>query len=397
MLPAQETGSLVDALELLDEPRYRRRIIRPSLAFDDIAGDAKEFVIFGCGHLAGFALDGIRNARRKAIAFIDNNCSLHGHRFHDLPVLAPSEAVDHFNDSAVFVVAIYNGSSPRHQLAALGCSKVVSYPALFWRFAQHMKGETRLDLPRQFLRDEDQLHRAYDVLSDQESRREFVAQVLWRCTLDYSRLPEHHRAADIYFPRDLFQFRKDEAFMDCGAFDGDSIRLFVGHVGQQYRQILALEPDPVNRRALAEFADSADSSVHDLVVLAYAVSNHNRVVAFDAKASAGSSFSTKTDGITVECRRIDDLAGFGPPSFIKMDIEGAEPDALLGAAQTIRKERPVLAVCAYHKPQHLWQIPLIINSIAPDYEVTLRRYAEECWETVYYAVPRERALRRSSE
>jgi hypothetical protein len=74
-----------------------------------------------------------------------------------------------------------------------------------------------------------------------------------------------------------------------------------------------------------------------------------------------------------------------------MDIEGAEPEALTGAAATMRRSRPILAVCAYHVSEHLWTLPRLIADAVPDYRISLRRYAEECWEMVYYAVPPERA------
>jgi hypothetical protein len=73
-----------------------------------------------------------------------------------------------------------------------------------------------------------------------------------------------------------------------------------------------------------------------------------------------------------------------------MDIEGAEPDALLGTRKTIQKNMPVMAICLYHAQEHLWQIPLLIQSISNDYKFFLRRYSDECWETVCYAVPRNR-------
>jgi hypothetical protein len=73
-----------------------------------------------------------------------------------------------------------------------------------------------------------------------------------------------------------------------------------------------------------------------------------------------------------------------------MDIEGAEPRAILGAAATIRASQPILAICAYHKCEHLWTLPILIKNALPEYEIFLRRYAEECWETVYYAIPPER-------
>jgi hypothetical protein len=74
-----------------------------------------------------------------------------------------------------------------------------------------------------------------------------------------------------------------------------------------------------------------------------------------------------------------------------MDIEGAEPDALEGARALIQRERPVLAICAYHRCEHLWTLPPLLKSLLPSSHVSLRRYAEECWETVYYAVPSERS------
>jgi hypothetical protein len=73
-----------------------------------------------------------------------------------------------------------------------------------------------------------------------------------------------------------------------------------------------------------------------------------------------------------------------------MDIEGAELDALAGAGDIMAHSSPVMAVCAYHQCNHLWIIPRILKSANPNYRIFLRRYAEDCWETVYYAVPPDR-------
>ena len=75
-----------------------------------------------------------------------------------------------------------------------------------------------------------------------------------------------------------------------------------------------------------------------------------------------------------------------------MDIEGSEFDAIMGAGKVIERCRPVMAVCAYHKCDHLWIIPKLLKAANPDYRIFLRRYAEDCWETVYYAVPPERLV-----
>jgi hypothetical protein len=78
------------------------------------------------------------------------------------------------------------------------------------------------------------------------------------------------------------------------------------------------------------------------------------------------------------------------PTFIKMDIEGAEPRALAGACETIRKHAPFLAICVYHELEHLWQIPLAIKAIREDYQIFLRRHAADHWETVCYGRPIQR-------
>jgi hypothetical protein len=96
-------------------------------------------------------------------------------------------------------------------------------------------------------------------------------------------------------------------------------------------------------------------------------------------------------GQEVDCRSLDSVfADTVCPTLIKMDIEGAELDAITGAGKTIVRCRPIVAACAYHKCDHLWVIPKLLKAANPDYQIFLRRYAEDCWETVYYAVPPER-------
>jgi hypothetical protein len=51
------------------------------------------------------------------------------------------------------------------------------------------------------------------------------------------------------------------------------------------------------------------------------------------------------------------------PTFIKLDVEGAEPEALIGGRQTITSHRPTLAVSAYHQPDHLWSLIHAIDAL----------------------------------
>lgn len=73
------------------------------------------------------------------------------------------------------------------------------------------------------------------------------------------------------------------------------------------------------------------------------------------------------------------------PTFIKMDIEGAELEALEGAKNTIVKSKPKLAICLYHKPDDLWKIPLYLKKLVPEYKFYIRHHSKVRWETVLYA------------
>lgn len=73
-------------------------------------------------------------------------------------------------------------------------------------------------------------------------------------------------------------------------------------------------------------------------------------------------------------------------TFIKMDIEGAEMEALKGAESIIKSQKPKLAICVYHKEQDMTEIPIFIKKLVPEYKLFMRHYSNDAGETVLYAV-----------
>jgi FkbM family methyltransferase len=183
-------------------------------------------------------------------------------------------------------------------------------------------------------------------------------------------------------------------FVDCGAFDGDTIRSFLNLRGERFGQIIAFEPDPKNYAALTSYVAGLPEGVKGRIQLHRAGTSLRREkVCFSATGNMGAVI-TAAGEIEIDCVPLDEALAGQFPSYIKMDIEGVEPDALAGAAGVIREHAPVLAICVYHRQDHIWRIPLQIRALRNDYEFFLRRYQEECWDVVCYAVPRGR-LRRS--
>jgi FkbM family methyltransferase len=367
---------------------------RESGTFDALAKGATDAVIFGSGALGRILLTACRASGVKVVAFADNNRTVQGTAIEGLPVMSPADAVARCNESAWFLIGVFNSAAPMRQLRELGAKRIVPYPAFYWKFVSTIPWAPGIELPSRIVADAAAMRAGYACLDDDRSREEFAAQIAWRCTLDYARLPAADPGADIYFAPDLVRLGDDEVMVDCGAFDGDSVRLFAGRVNGRFKHIYACEPDEKNRRAFGAYLDGLPSAQRDRVtVLPYAVGAKDGVVYFNTSGTAGSHMTADATTDAIDCRTLDTLMADALPTFIKMDIEGAEPDALGGAAATLKRARPILAVCAYHVSEHLWTLPAIIKAAVPDYRISLRRYAEECWEMVYYAVPPERAIR----
>lgn len=58
---------------------------------------------------------------------------------------------------------------------------------------------------------------------------------------------------------------------------------------------------------------------------------------------------------------------------------------LLGAKQTIQKYKSLLAVSIYHNAMDMFQVPLLVLDIVPEYRLSLRHNTVTCDDTILYA------------
>lgn len=334
----------------------------------------------------------LKSIGQDIVAFADNNQSLWGQQIGGVPVLSPADAAVRFGTSAVFVVSIWGvGSRDRMasrvgQLHDLGCRLVIPFPALFWKYQQLFLPYCMIDLPSRAQEQASEILLAARLWADDFSRREFAAQIGWRLRGDFDGMP-NPVGQTMYFPEDIWAPGSREYFIDCGAYDGDSIAGFLHAVGGKFDGIVAFEPDPSNFEKLKQYLVGLPEEVGSRVRLhQQAVAGSTGRVRFAALGTDGSAIG---DGdLEVECVSLDQAFGSGcSPTHIKMDIEGAELAALEGARQTITRHRPSLAICAYHRQSDIWAIPLLIHSIDPGYALFLRSHLIEGWDSVCYAIP----------
>lgn len=374
------------------DPADIRRVER--LRFDQWTEPfGASLVLFGAGRLGRRIARYLKEQGIQPVAFADNNPAAWGTRVEEVPVLSAADAVKSFGNRAAFIVTIRHPGfcfeTVRQQLAGLGCTRVIPYFVLYWKYAEAFLPHFFVDLPHRTLEHAGDVMRGWELWADEVSKREYYSQLRLRLEADYSALSEP--APDEYFPEGLFTTNEQEVFVDCGAFDGDTVRDFLRRRRNTFRHITAIEPDPANAANLQAYVSTlAADTRNKITVRNLAVSARAGTVTFQASGSVESGISS-TGNLQVECARLDDLCrDQPPPTFIKLDIEGAEPDALEGARETILRHRPILAVCLYHHPNHLWQIPLWIQSLGKDYRFHLRSHDYEGWDVVCYAIPPER-------
>lgn len=350
----------------------------------------ERFVLFGAGRLGQFTLTGLRKSGIEPVAFADNNPRLWNTTVNGLKTFSPQEAVSQFKNSAVFVITVYTSQPVWQQLLGLGV-QALSFAALARHYPDTLTPHGGVELPYKLFERAADVRKAFFLWRDVASRREYVAQLHWQATLEPSALPHHLPQEEIYFADELLTPLPNEVFVDCGAFDGDTVQEFIRRRGDTFARIIAVEPDPANCMALQARISRLNGEVTRRIhVIQSAVGSERGMVTFNATGTAGSSIGASS--YQVECAPLDELLGGIEPTYIKMDIEGAEPDALLGTRQTIQNTTPILAICLYHAQEHLWQIPLFIHSLCDKYDLFLRRYSDECWELVCYAVPKTRRV-----
>lgn len=227
----------------------------------------------------------------------------------------------------------------------------------------------------------------YQSLADEKSRRTFIAFLNQRICAQTKYYADYFEPVH-YFPADIVQLKSDEVFVDCGAYNGDSVEAFHQALQSQHvglpKKVLAFEPDSANYAALQQNTQNADYCV----CLQQGVWSSESTLRFSAGKALSSKVSEDEGGEIIHLTTIDKVVGDDAVTFIKMDVEGAELEALKGAQNTIRRDKPLLAISAYHKPDDLLKLPAYIRELNSDYRLYLRAHHPlHAFELVLYAIP----------
>lgn len=213
----------------------------------------------------------------------------------------------------------------------------------------------------------------YNMLEDKVSKQVMLNCMAGWITSDCDYY-EKTASSSQYFP-DIVKnaLSEDEVFVDVGAFDGDSVAEFLNCVGDKYKKVIAFEPEPLSfDKGRNKYLDSRISFCQ------YGVGNENRSMNIVyTNGSEGTTLSMtkeeRKEGSEIEIIKLDDFIQ-DKVTYVKMDIEGMELEALKGTEQIIKRDTPKLAISIYHKMEDMIDIIDYINRINPKYKFYMRHY-----------------------
>lgn len=347
------------------------RIVAPEL-WEVLKKETLPIVLYGMGNGADMIIEELE---KRGVHFADTFASdgfVRGQLFHDKKVLTLSQAEEKYNDFVILMTFAV------HDEKTLSFVKELEKKHRLYSPTVPIAGKGLFDL-NYVQENEERFDRAFSLLADERSRQTFVdvlnfkisgcCDFLFRCESEKS---------EVY--QNILRLEKNEIIADLGAYDGDTIREFLNYTEEEYAHIFALEPDEKNFRKLKQKTEG----LKELTLFNIGAWSEEEVLLFEKKAGRNSAKSS--NGIPVKFNSVDNLIS-SPLSFIKMDIEGAELQALEGCRKTIERHKPKLYVCAYHRNEDFFALPEKILSIREDYKIFLRHHPYiPAWETNFYCV-----------
>ncbi len=234
------------------------------------------------------------------------------------------------------------------------------------------------------------INKARDLFKEKKSQELFDNILDYRKNSKLTSLPNLEPLDSQYMPSDLpwVSTASPISIIDCGAFTGDTIRTFLNK-GVVFENYFAFEPDADNYNLLQEFVSK--NNVPSVFPLKLATWNENAILKFQKSGGNNSgahlTIQSSNNLEKVLAVKLDDLLSRHKIDLIKMDIEGSEIESLKGLIEIIKTYKPYLAISAYHKPADLWEIPLFITEISNNYELYIRVYGAQTFDTVLYCIP----------
>jgi FkbM family methyltransferase len=332
----------------------------------------KPVVVYGMGNGSQKIIETLESFGGKVSDVFASDEFVRGHSFLGYKVLKYSEICEKYDDFVVVLGFATHIDDVMNKIKEISNQHPVYAPDV----PVAGGGLFTIDYVKE---NEEKFDFVYNNLADEESRRVYLDIVNFKISGKVEYLFNTFCNKDEIYSN-ILKLNNNETIVDLGAYDGDTIREFTSFTNGKYNRIIALEPDAKNYKKLVKNTNGMEN----ITTYNMGAWSKRDTLIFDKKAGRNSKLSSQ--GTPVEVSDIDSLIDC-PITMIKMDIEGSEQKALDGAQRLIKEYKPKLYVCAYHRNEDLFALPMKILQIYDGYKIYFRHSPYiPAWECNFYCV-----------
>ena len=291
-------------------------------------------------------------------------------------------------EKPVIVIGVFNFINSIREigdtLIAAGFSTVITPMELYLSLSEELGWRYWLGTSENYTNAFDSLEKVLGLWADEESQRQYLETLLFRLEGDLNALSVISNPDSQYADSTVPRWKEPLRMVDGGACHGDAVRCLASQ-GYKFDSIFSFEPDETNFEHLRAELTTVSLGARISIWPCGLWSSSCKMMFWEGGGASSRLADVGTSQIPVVA--LDDVLIDQQINLIKLDIEGAEPAALQGAKRIISKDRPGLAICLYHYPNHLWTIPLWAENLGLGYRLYYRAHQQNSFDTIMYAVP----------
>lgn len=330
-------------------------------------------IMYGMGNGADHIIRRLESDKITVSDFFASDEFVRGQSFHGKHVKRLSDIEKEYDDFIIVVAFGTQRPEVMENIKAIAARHKVIVPTV------PVFGDNIFDTDF-ITNNEDKILKALELFEEEKSREVYkeIIKFSYSGRLEYLFASESEK--DEVF-ENVLNLSGDESYLDLGAYRGDTVDEFLKYTNGLYKSITALEPDPKTYKKLIEHC----GELENFTALNAAVWNNECDIYFDKKGGRMSAVSES--GIKINGISVDTLNSEKNFSYIKADVEGCEYKALLGAKNTLKKQKPKLNIALYHRGEDIFKLPLMIKDIRPDYKFYFRHHPYiPAWDTNLYCI-----------
>lgn len=334
----------------------------------------KPIIIYGMGNGADKIISEFDRLGIPVYGIIASDSFVRGQNFHNFTVKKLSDIENEVED---FIIIIAFGSPLKDVMDnIINISK--KHTVLVADVPVYGENIFNLDFVRNNIQ---KIEQAYSLMADDISKKVFENEISFKLSgkLDY--LFNAFSEKDEVF-ENILKLGDDESYLDLGAYRGDTIQEFLDKTNGKYSSIIALEPDKKTFHKLKQYAGNMPNTR----LFNMGIWSEDTDLLFNSSLGRGSSIKSEgTQKLAVT--KVDTLYYAQKLTYLKMDVEGSEYEAITGAEKALKRDKPKLNIAAYHRSEDIFKLPVFIHSINPEYKIYLRQHPHiPAWDMNIYCI-----------